>query len=574
MRARVGVLERLGPRLPDARPRLDHALGRRGPARCAWRRRSAPDLARRPLRPRRAVDRPAPAEQARLLDVLGRCATAATPCSSSSTTRRRSRRADWLVDIGPGAGEHGGELLYSGPLAATRWREWPDRREPDPRVPRRASERADRCRHAAAGHGRARLCEARRATTSRLDVEFLLGALNVVTGVSGAGKSSLVAGAASTGVDAGPARDARPVGKVIHVDQSPIGRTPRSNPATYTGLCRTSIRDLFAAEPEAVAPRLRQGPLLVQRGGRPLRGVRGRGRPAGRHALPRAGGRRLRRVRRPAVQRRDARRHGTAGGPSTTCSRCRSRRRADAVRGRAARRARPRARCANSASATCRLGQPSTTLSGGEAQRVKLAAELSRPGRGHTLYVLDEPTTGLHRGRRRRAARGARRGSSTTGHTVVVDRAPPRRHACRRPGHRPRARQREARRAAGRRRARPRQVAACAASPTGAGAARRAGAPSTAFGTSCRRGTPAAAAPVDAARTRPLHRRHHPQPASTSTSSSRRTGSPWSPACRAAGSRRWRSTRSTPRDATGSPRASRPTRGGSSRRPATPSSTR
>ena len=184
------------------------------------------------------------------------------------------------------------------------------------------------------------------------------------------------------------------VDKVVHVDQSPIGRTPRSNPATYTGVF-DHVRKLFAETTEAKVRGYQPGRFSLQRQGRPLRGLRRRRHHQDRDELP-AG--RLRPVRglprRPLqpgdpggpLQGQDHRRgarHADRGGRSTSSRR--SRRSSATCR-----------RSTTSASATSGSASPRTTLSGGEAQRVKLASELQRRSTGRTVYVLDEPTTGLH----------------------------------------------------------------------------------------------------------------------------------------------------------------------------------
>ena len=197
-------------------------------------------------------------------------------------------------------------------------------------------------------------------------------------------------GRARTGASAGSTQ----VDKIINIDQSPIGRTPRSNPATYIGLF-DQIRDLFSQDAGGAGARLQAGPLLVQRQGRALRGLPRRRPDQDRDALPAGRLRAVRAVPRQALQPRDARRplqgqddrrrarHAGRGGgrllrahPEDQAARCR--------------------RCTTWGSTTSGSGQPATTLSGGEAQRVKLATELCKVATGRTLYILDEPTTGLH----------------------------------------------------------------------------------------------------------------------------------------------------------------------------------
>ena len=204
--------------------------------------------------------------------------------------------------------------------------------------------------------------------------------------------------------------------KVIHVDQSPIGRTPRSNPATYTGLF-THIRDLFAQLPEARMRGYGPGPLFVQRQGRPLRGVRGRRHHPHRDALPARRLRHLRSLRRQALQSRHA-------GDSVQGQEHRRGAQHDgARRGRVPRPVPPIRQKLETLRDVgldyIHLGQSATTLSGGEAQRIKLAKELARRATGRTLYILDEPTTGLHFDDIKRLL-GVLGRLADTGNTVVV----------------------------------------------------------------------------------------------------------------------------------------------------------
>ena len=233
-----------------------------------------------------------------------------------------------------------------------------------------------------------------------------LGTFIAVTGVSGSGKSTLVTEVLYRALARELNGSREPVGahdalegaehvdKIIEIDQSPIGRTPRSNPATYTGLFGP-IRELFAGVPEARVRGYKPGPLQLQRQGRPLRELQGRRDPQDRDAVPAGRLRPVRGLQGQALQPRGAR--DPLQGPL-------HRRRARDDRSR--RRSSSSRRCRPSAPSSRRsfdvglgyvhLGQPATTLSGGEAQRVKLSTELSRRATGRTLYVLDEPTTGLH----------------------------------------------------------------------------------------------------------------------------------------------------------------------------------
>jgi len=328
-------------------------------------------------------------DQERMLDVIGTLRDGGNTVLVVEHDDQTMRRADWLIDIGPGAGAHGGEVLYSGPVAGLAERG--DRRSRT-RAFLAGEEQVTVPTTRRAGTGVLRLEQATRHNLDRVDVEFLLGALNVITGVSGAGKSSLVDELLDRlgGERPGDAR----IDKIIAVDQSPIGRTPRSNPATYTGLSDV-VRDLFAALPESIACGFGKGRFSFNVAGGRCEACQGAGvRQIGMHFL---------------------------GQVDVICESCGGRRFNDETlqvtwRGRtihdlldttleeASSLLADEPRAARILRVLCelglgyvRLGQPSTTLSGGEAQRVKLAAELSRPGRGRTLYILDEPTTGLHR---------------------------------------------------------------------------------------------------------------------------------------------------------------------------------
>jgi excinuclease ABC subunit A len=311
------------------------------------------------------------------------------------------RNADWVVDLGPGAGIHGGEVICSGPpgnlfkaansltgkyLSGKLKIEIPEtRKKPNDKM--------------------LILKGAKHHNLKNIDVEFPLGLFVCITGVSGSGKSTLInetlypSIARSLGLKVDePGIHERLEGieyidKVIDIDQSPIGRTPRSNPATYTGLF-TFIRDIFAQVPEA----------------------RVRGYNAGRFSFNVKGGR-----------------CETCGGDGilkiemhflpdvyVTCDLCKGRRynrETLEIKYKGANIADvldltveqaldffsnvPRVReklqtLFDVGLGYIKLGQPATTLSGGEAQRIKLSKELSRAATGRTIYLLDEPTTGLH----------------------------------------------------------------------------------------------------------------------------------------------------------------------------------
>ncbi|HYI11280.1 MAG TPA: excinuclease ABC subunit UvrA [Thermoanaerobaculia bacterium] len=317
------------------------------------------------------------------------------------------RRADWIVDVGPAAGEGGGEILYSGPPeglrdvqgSQTRIHLFADDHVP-PREPR-------------APTGWLRLEGVTRNNLHNLAVDFPLGVLTTVTGVSGSGKSSLVsqslvelvAGHLGHELDAEEdADDVVPtegrivagieaIKRLVRVDQRPIGRTPRSNLATYTGLF-DHVRKLFAATKTARARRYDAGRFSFNVAKGRCETCEGEGfvmvellfLPSVYSPCPTCHGSRYN-VKTLEIDYRgkniaqvlaltvDAASDFFAEEPPV-------RRALDVLR--------------EVGLGYLRLGQPATELSGGEAQRIKLATELQRMQRGNTLYVLDEPTTGLH----------------------------------------------------------------------------------------------------------------------------------------------------------------------------------
>ncbi|BBZ47269.1 excinuclease ABC subunit A [Mycobacterium parmense] len=360
-----------------------------------------------------------PADAEPLLDVLDRLRRAGNSLFVVEHDMDVVRRADWIVDVGPGAGELGGNVLYSGPVpgladiegSVTR-RYLFEGASPTPRHPRTRS-------------GQLRLRGICFHNLRDLDVDLPLGVYTAVTGVSGSGKSTLVVKVLGDVVNRhlGTGRAAEPtasdddetdtevvdldhdasvgvtaegveeIHRLVSVDQRPIGRTPRSTLATYTGLF-DAVRQEFAATSEA----------------------RRRGWTAGRFSFNVAEGRCP-----------TCRGEGFVSvellflpGTYATCPTCRGARYSAEtleVRYRDRTIADVLAMTVDEASdlladvtkaarslitlrevglGYLRLGQPATELSGGEAQRIKLASELQRPRRGHTLYVLDEPTTGLH----------------------------------------------------------------------------------------------------------------------------------------------------------------------------------
>jgi len=311
------------------------------------------------------------------------------------------RAADWVIDIGPGAGEHGGELIHSGSLeellnndaSITAAYLRGDRSVP---VPSRRR----------AGSGRWLTVRGARENNLRgIDVAFPLGRFVAVTGVSGSGKSSLVAqilypalAAAIWGARDRPgAHDAiegiEQIDKVIEIDQSPIGRTPRSNPATYTGLW-APLRELLAAVPEARLRGYAPGRFSFNVKGGRCESCEGAGIvQIEMHFLPDVyvqcevcKGQRYNRE----TLEVHYKGHNVAEILEMTVD--------EAL---AFFSAVPSIRnklqtLHDVGMGYIHLGQPATTLSGGEAQRVKLATELSKRATGRTLYILDEPTTGLH----------------------------------------------------------------------------------------------------------------------------------------------------------------------------------
>ena len=311
------------------------------------------------------------------------------------------KAADWVIDVGPGAGEHGGEVVSSGtlqellehPTSLTAQFLRGDREIHVPEQRRRGSGKSLVVQGAAANNLRG------------MDVSIPLGRFVCVTGVSGSGKSSLVSDILSRKLDQhfyraklrpGPHQGVKGLehlDKAIDIDQSPIGRTPRSNPATYTGMF-TPIRELYASLPEAKM----------------------RGYKAGRFSFNVQGGR-CEACQGDGIIQIEMQFLPDVYIPCEVCHGTRYTREVQEVKFRGhsisdvldmtvdeamgvfenVPRIQSKLRTLRDVGlGYIRLGQPATQLSGGEAQRVKLSTELSRRDTGKTIYVLDEPTTGLH----------------------------------------------------------------------------------------------------------------------------------------------------------------------------------
>ena len=312
------------------------------------------------------------------------------------------RSADWIVDIGPGAGELGGEVVYSGDVAGLTGAEGSitgdylaRRREIEIPATRR---KRDKNREVT-------VVGARENNLKDVTVSFPLGVLTAVTGVSGSGKSSLVNSILyqvlanrlnrARGVPGRhkTVRGVEHLDKVVHVDQSPIGRTPRSNPATYTGVW-DHIRKIFAAVPESKVRGYGPGRFSFNVKGGRCESCKGDGTlKIEMNFLPDVyvpcevcGGARYNRETL-EIRYKDA---TVADVLDMTIRRASEFFAATPII------ARHLDTLVEVGLGYVRLGQAATTLSGGEAQRVKLATELQRRSTGRTIYVLDEPTTGLH----------------------------------------------------------------------------------------------------------------------------------------------------------------------------------
>ena len=311
------------------------------------------------------------------------------------------RAADYVVDMGPGAGEHGGEVVCAGTPAEIM--ACPDSLTGQYLTGARMVRLPDERRHP--GRGCLTITGARANNLKNVTAKIEFGTFTVVTGVSGSGKSSLVTDTIAPALTNAVHHAARPVGpyrkiegldqidKVIDIDQSPIGRTPRSNPATYIGLW-DDLRALFASVPESKARGYSPGRFSFNVSGGRCEACKGDGQiKIEMHFLPDiyvpcevCGGKRYNRETLEVTYR----------GKSIADVLDMSVTEALAFFGSIPQIKRKLQTLYDVGLGYVRLGQPATTLSGGEAQRVKLAKELHRKQTGKTFYILDEPTTGLH----------------------------------------------------------------------------------------------------------------------------------------------------------------------------------
>ena len=340
-------------------------------------------------------------DNARLLSAVRRLVDKGNSVIMVEHDRDAILEADWLVDMGPAAGVHGGRIVAQGlpedvirnPASVT-----------GPYLTgakRILAEHVQRPK----GGSHLRIVGARANNLKDVTVEIPLGLITAVTGVSGSGKSSLIVDTLLSAARAelygatgsvGPCdriEGLNQIDKVISIDQAPIGRTPRSNPATYTGIF-TFLRELYATLPDARARGYKPGRFSFNVKGGRCEACQGDGvRRIEMHFLPdvyvtcdACGGRRYNRetleIRYRGLSVAEALDLTVDDASSVFESIPRIQQRLLALR--------------QVGLGYVQLGQPATTLSGGEAQRVKLASELSRKATGRTLYVLDEPTTGLH----------------------------------------------------------------------------------------------------------------------------------------------------------------------------------
>ena len=340
-------------------------------------------------------------DNARLLATLRRLRDLGNTLIVVEHDEETMMNADWIVDIGPGAGVHGGNVVFSGPVDElcrcedSITGQYLSGRKKIP-VPSKRRE------------GNGRLLTVRGARENNLkdvDVSFKLGAFNCVTGVSGSGKSSLVneivhkrLAAELNGAHTRPGAHEEMLGldaldKVIDIDQSPIGRTPRSNPATYTGVFN-DIRELYASTADAKMRGFSAGRFSFNIKGGRCEACQGDGIiKIEMHFLPDiyvpcevCRGQRYNRETLEVKYKGKSIYDVLEMTVEEALDFCSS----------IPKIARKLQTLYDVGLGYVKVGQPATTLSGGEAQRVKLANELARRGTGKTVYILDEPTTGLH----------------------------------------------------------------------------------------------------------------------------------------------------------------------------------
>lgn len=311
------------------------------------------------------------------------------------------KAADYIIDIGPGAGIHGGELVCSGSIGEIMKCE---RSITGQYLSRKLFIPVPKQRRQGNGHS-LKIYGAKKNNLKDIDVEIPLGKFICVTGVSGSGKSSLINeilnkklasalnGARPVPVECREITGIEHLDKVINIDQSPIGRTPRSNPATYTGVF-TDIRELFARTNEAKIHGFGSGRFSFNVKGGRCEACQGDGIiKIEMHFLPDVyvpcdvcGGRRYNRetleVKYKGKSVYDVLEMTVEEGCEFFANHSKIYNKLRTLY--------------DVGLGYIKIGQPSTTLSGGEAQRIKLATELSKRSTGRTIYILDEPTTGLH----------------------------------------------------------------------------------------------------------------------------------------------------------------------------------
>ncbi len=312
------------------------------------------------------------------------------------------KSSDWIIDLGPGAGENGGHVVYQGPTKGI-FNSPPDQsitgKYLTGKIPRKIRKRRE------INLGTLKIIGVRHNNLKNITVEFPLGRFIVVTGVSGSGKSSLIMDTLYPALKNAITGSRLPTGeydklegtgfidRVISIDQSPIGRTPRSTPATYTKVF-DEIRELFAMTPEAKARGYTKGRFSFNKKGGRCEACQGQGYI------------KIEMLFMPDVYVECDVCHGKRYNSETLEVKYKGKNIADVLEMTVDEALEffkniPKIRkilqlLHDVGLGYIRLGQPATTLSGGEAQRVKLASELKKTGGGRTVYILDEPTIGLH----------------------------------------------------------------------------------------------------------------------------------------------------------------------------------